>query len=690
MLRYVSYGCSSSLTPWLPAILGAKLSLSYPPKTVQFLPSSSPGKIFIHSADSGKALFAINRIGKLQERVLSYELLEWKDIQFHPSSDARTTVFRGHLNRVHGFNFPLTEAQVRLIANPDAKIDLCTAHSDMREGNLTCEEAISLIDASSLSEDFSPTIDQDALDELGIDLYRNYPESGNFIGDTVSGYLAFNLEKAQALNNSGKKVILVLNEYAPEHIHSIGYAAGIILLNGESEHLGLIIANEGISAALDMDKSFPLRIQETGAKKSLVGQTNDVKPFSIDELQEVTIQNWGTQTITEPNGRYTTKAIGRILPFSLPTVEVGERNIDWIDFRIEFMERVDETLRNCGGMKVKANADSAKQVSRAVHMGASGIGLLRTEHMLFSEERLAALRVAVLADDAITRSPALKTLQNFYVQDFSDIFSAANTAGPDFPITIRLLDAPPDEFLTTSQAQQLSDRVGSENMRGTPLALRTPGLYEMQTRAIFEAARATNYVGQIEIMVPLVRSAAEVSAIKDVVSAIGQEYGMQGKYYFRSMLETVTAIEEAETIAALVDGVSFGTNDLTSESMGNIKRTDIAAIQNWMSRTNHKGKSPFLTISEPVLRLLQAATNVIRLVNPSVDISICGNQVAGDPSSISACNNLGLDSISVPASPLYFYPSKIMAAQAALQGKPLAGGIGNRQRGAGVIIQKFG
>jgi pyruvate,orthophosphate dikinase len=163
-----------------------------------------------------------------------------------------------------------------------------------------------------------------------------------------------------------------------------------------------------------------------------------------------------------------------------------------------------------------------------------------------------------------------------------------------------------------------------------------------------------------------VRTADEFRAAKKEIAAIAARAGMTGKYKLRAVIETLDAVKNIEEIAKEADGLSFGTNDLTSESMAGVARNDVVATRKWMVENNHIGLSPFLRLSDPVQRLMQETVARALTANPTINIGCCGHQIAGEPGSIAICHQLGLNSISVPANAEYLLSSRIIAAHAAL------------------------
>jgi pyruvate,orthophosphate dikinase len=300
-------------------------------------------------------------------------------------------------------------------------------------------------------------------------------------------------------------------------------------------------------------------------------------------------------------------------------------------------------------------------------LGAQGIGLLRTEHMLFDPKRLAALRDVLMADSQEKKADALQSLQGYYYSDFSRIFSMASRLERSFPINIRLLDAPPSEFLSGPEVSSLVGRVGYNNVRGVQLALKTPGLYSMQMEAVLSAAQDTGYAGILSITIPLVRSVDEFDLVKTELENVSAKVRHSCKLC--SMVETLEAVSDLHRIAAKADGLCIGTNDITSFIMGGIRRDDVEGTRDWMIKNNHVGKSPFETLALPVRDKIREIVRVARWVRPGIEIGVCGHQVAADSSSITFCHDYGISDISVPATFRILMLSRLMAGAAAAEFK---------------------
>ena len=637
--------------------------------------SVRPKKYFLHSKTPDQPWRVIHDIPEMKDKIDVYDTSELVDVAsigdeeyLHASNRASSRRFREYCNKELGARFPMTEAQLKLFEQPDAKIELQDAYYEVADSKMAPEKALSHIDVSTLGDKFLNAIDREKAEEAGADYYHSRPGFERGMGGAMVGCLAFSAEQAHALHRQGKKAILVLEEFTPQDTKLLSVADGIVLLGNGSEHLEVVVANHGIPAVMSNKEDLELKIEEVGGKKCLVNKPSpygESKEFMAEEGDEVTISTAGTYWTSATDKEVTA---GMMLKGAAPIeqndpfkyehlAEMYNAVIDWAD----------AARQKHGGFSVKANADTPEQVAKAIELGAEGVGLLRTEHMFFAEERLAALQKALLTDDAVERNAAFDSIKQFQKDDFAKIFEAAKKAEQEFPITIRLLDAPPEEFLSPAQVAALTEKVGEKNMRGVQLAEKTPGLYAMQSEAIFEAAKETGYTGKLEIMIPLIRTTEELRAVKREVAVTAKKYGMEERYQLRAMVETLEAVKCAGEIAKEVSGISFGTNDLTAESMGDMKRDDIAATREWMAKHNHVGKSPFLTLSKPVKSLIQETVEAARKANPAIDIGICGHQVAGDQPSITFCQQVGLDSISVPSSAEHLVSSRIIAGQVALE-----------------------
>jgi len=627
-------------------------SLKYVIESCESLPESlRPQQFLLHSKDTHKAEAAIvDYAPELIGKTLIYDSSEWQDIMKHGNNyensddlEGRTTTLREYFNRTLGTNFPLTDVEIALMKTPDGKLDIYAVQSAIEEGLLSKIDGLSRLKlAPDLVEIFMPHINSDwaTKNEIHEDLYHDCE------GSDVAGKVAFNEEQILALREQGHAPILFLNTFEPSQTHLLNLVSGIVLLDKATGHLRPLAANHGIKAVMDKSGRCFIENDEAGNLSYVV------KDYQEKEI--LARLRYGDNVTLGGQCVYHGK-----VPFS---EFYGAGRYE------EIMEWQREILTDQSALAIKANADTPAQVRKSIEFSADGLGLLRTEHMFFANGRLDVLQTALLTNDTAERNVAFAKLKGFQKTDFAEILSAAAITEKSFPVTIRLLDAPPEEFMSAEQMQTFIAKVGPENTRGVQLAECIPGLYAMQAEAIFEAAKETEFNGQLDVMIPLVRTVEEFRAAKQEVTAAAEKTGMTGKYKIRAMIETLDAVKNAAKIAQEADGLSFGTNDLTSESMGGVARNDIVATREWMARldVNHVGKSPFLRLSDTVKKLMEETVAKARAAKSGIDIGICGHQVAGEADSIEFCHRLGLDSISVPAAPEYLLASRIIVGQATL------------------------
>jgi pyruvate,orthophosphate dikinase len=345
-------------------------------------------------------------------------------------------------------------------------------------------------------------------------------------------------------------------------------------------------------------------------------------------------------------------------------------------------------------MKVRANADTPLDARTARAFGAEGIGLCRTEHMFFDEERIQAMREMILADDARGRATALAKLLPFQKEDFVGIFREMR----GLPVTIRLLDPPLHEFLPTEpkQLEQLSKSMGVPvqklaqrtkdlhefnpmlGHRGVRLAITYPEIYAMQVRAILEAAVQLGEEGiavHPEIMIPLAITRAELERMRTIVDGVAKEVlaGTPITFSFGTMIELPRAAVLAGELAQPAEFFSFGTNDLTQATMG-LSRDDAGKFLPAYVETGILPRDPFVSIDqEGVGALVVLAAERGRKARPELKLGICGEH-GGDPASIGFFQQTGLDYVS--CSPFRVPIARLAAAQAALRATDGKGGPG--------------
>ena len=515
------------------------------------------------------------------------------------------------------------------------------------EGLIDRAEAVRRIDPERLDELLHPTLDPAAeRDVLGWGL----PASPG----AASGAAVFNAEDAEASAERGEEVILVRTETSPEDIGGMHAAQGILTTRGGmTSHAAVIARGMGTPC---VSGASGLLVDET-AKTLTAGQV------VVREGDVITLDG----------------STGEVMRGALPTLQPelsGDfaRLMEWADaFRT---------------MRVRANAETPADAEVARRFGAEGIGLCRTEHMFFHPRRILHMRAMILAEDEEQRRAALAKLLPYQRRDFVELF----TIMAGLPVTVRLLDPPLHEFLpraaddiaevaraagveaevVRARAAQLFETNPMLGHRGCRIGITYPEIYEMQARAIFEAAVEVAAAGKAvepEVMVPLTASGRELEILKRVVDRAAAEVmaaaGVTIDYLVGTMIELPRAALRAGAIAASAQFFSFGTNDLTQTAFG-LSRDDAG---NFMQAYHEKGifpEDPFVTIDrDGVGELMEIAVERGRAARPDLKIGICGEH-GGDPASIRFCQAIGLDYVS--CSPYRVPIALLAAAQAALGG----------------------
>jgi pyruvate,orthophosphate dikinase len=466
--------------------------------------------------------------------------------------------------------------------------------------------------------------------------------------------VVFDSEEAADWAQRGEAVILVRDETSPEDIRGMHAAKGIVTARGGmTSHAAVVARGMGRPCVCG---SMELKIDEAGGTFTARGRT---------------IRKGEVITIDGSKGEVIVGAARMVQP------ELTG------DFAI-LMGWADGFRR----MKVRANAETEADARAAREFGAEGIGLCRTEHMFFDEVRIAAVREMILAETREGRVAALAKLLPFQRRDFEEIF----TVMEDRPCTIRLLDPPLHEFLPHTEedvaavakatglnprlllqrAKELSEVNPMLGFRGCRLAIAFPEIYEMQTRAIFEAAlnvtRATGRTPTPEIMIPFVIGRKELAAVKARVVAAAEATlaGADLPYLVGTMIELPRAALRAGEIAAEADFFSFGTNDLTQTVLG-LSRDDSGKFLTEYVEKGLLEKDPFVSIDQSgVGELVEIATARGRAARPSLKLGICGEH-GGDPASVQFFEKAGLDYVS--CSPFRVPIARLAAAQAALNAR---------------------
>jgi pyruvate,orthophosphate dikinase len=521
------------------------------------------------------------------------------------------------------------------------------------EGLITREEAVARVDPAALDQLLHPTLDPKATRDV---LTRGLPASPG----AASGVAVFDSEGAERRAELGDSVILVRVETSPEDIHGMHAAKGILTARGGmTSHAAVVARGMGrpcVSGAgtvsIDM-KARVMRITDFGGVRE------------VKEGDVITIDG----------------STGEVMLGEVPTVQPELAG----DFGV-LMGWADQVRR----MKVRANAETPLDCRTAREFGAEGVGLCRTEHMFFDAARITAVRQMILADSEAGRRLALEKLLPEQRSDFVEIFEVM--AG--LPVTIRLLDPPLHEFLPHEEAEfadvaeatgigvEALKRRASElhefnpmlGHRGCRLGVTYPEIYEMQARAIFEAAIEvavkTGAAPIPEVMIPLVGTRRELELMKDLVdktaSAVFAEKGRTIEYLVGTMIELPRAALMAGEIAEVGAFFSFGTNDLTQTTLG-VSRDDAARFLTAYVDKGIYERDPFVSLDvEGVGQLIEMAAERGRKTRPDIKLGICGEH-GGDPASIAFCEKVGLDYVS--ASPYRVPIARLAAAQEALKAR---------------------
>ncbi len=515
-----------------------------------------------------------------------------------------------------------------------------------QEKLISKEEAVARVDPAALEQLLHPTIDPKAERKI---LATGLPASPG----AASGEIVFSSEEAELLKSQGRKVILVRVETSPEDIHGMHAAEGILTTRGGmTSHAAVVARGMGkpcVSGAGSLRVDYRAQTMTAGG---------------------TTLKKGDTLTIDGSTGQVLAGKVAMLEP-----ALAGEfaTVMQWAD--------------GVRKLKVRANADTPADARAAIKFGAEGIGLCRTEHMFFDEDRIRAVREMILAGDEKARRAALAKLLPMQRADFVDLFKIMG----GLPVTIRLLDPPLHEFLPHSDKeiaevaqamgadpQKLADRARELHefnpmlgFRGCRLAIAYPEIAEMQARAIFEAAveseRATGKPVAPEIMVPLIASKIELDIVKERIDAMAKTVASETKsklhYQVGTMIELPRAALKAGEIAETAEFFSFGTNDLTQTAFG-ISRDDAASFLSIYTAKGILPADPFVSLDrEGVGELIRIATERGRKVRPKLKLGICGEH-GGDPASVAFCHEVKLDYVS--CSPFRVPIARLAAAQAAL------------------------
>ena len=517
------------------------------------------------------------------------------------------------------------------------------------EGMRSEQEAVAMIDPRNLDTLLHPQFDQKALKEAQV--------AGRGLGASpgaACGQIVFTAEDAEKWHADGKKVVLVRLETSPEDITGMKASQGILTVRGGmTSHAAVVARGMGTCC---VSGCGDIQMDEANKCFTLAGKVyHEGDVISIDG------------------------STGNIYDGAIPTVDAtiaGEfgRVMEWAD-----------KYRQLG---VRTNADNPTDTAKAVELGAEGIGLCRTEHMFFDEERIPAIRKMILSETVEQREEALNALIPFQKGDFKAMYKVLK----GLPMTVRYLDPPLHEFLPKEEADIVAlakdmgvsvehlkakcDELHEFNPmmghRGCRLAVTYPEIAKMQTRALMEAAievkEEEGYDIVPEIMIPLVGEVKELKFVKDVVietaEQVKKERNSDMEYHIGTMIEIPRAAITADEIAKEAEFFSFGTNDLTQMTFG-FSRDDAGKFLGSYYENKIYEQDPFAKIDQKgVGKLVKMAVELGKSTRPNIKLGICGEH-GGDPSSVEFCHEAGLTYVS--CSPFRVPIARLAAAQAAIK-----------------------
>ena len=531
-----------------------------------------------------------------------------------------------------------------------AKAALKIACDLVDEGMRTEQEAVAMIDPRNLDTLLHPQFDEKAL-QAAVPIGKGLGASPG----AACGKVVFDAADAVTHAEKGEKVVLVRLETSPEDITGMKAAQGILTVRGGmTSHAAVVARGMGTCCVSGCGE---IQMDEANKRFTLGGKV-------FTEGSEISIDG----------------STGKIYEGLLPTADAviaGEFS--------RIMAWADKYRR----LKVRTNADTPTDAKKARELGAEGIGLCRTEHMFFEEDRIAAFREMICADTAAEREAALDKILPYQQGDFEALFAAMEGN----PVNIRFLDPPLHEFLPTEEEdiRRLADAQGKTiaqikqiiaslhefnpmlGHRGLRLAITYPEIPRMQTRAVIRAALNVqklhpDWTIVPEIMIPLTADAKELAFVKKIVvetaDAEISASGTELKYKVGTMIETPRACTVADEIAKIADFFSFGTNDLTQMSYG-FSRDDAGKFLDAYYENKIFENDPFAKLDQKgVGFLMQTALRLGKEANPSLHTGVCGEH-GGDPSSVEFCHKIGLDYVS--CSPFRVPIARLAAAQAAIK-----------------------
>jgi pyruvate, orthophosphate dikinase len=569
-----------------------------------------------------------------------------------------------HYRDMQDFEFTIQDGKLYMLQTRNGKrtglAAVRVAIDMVREGLITQEEAIFRVEPNQLYDFLVPRLVEKG-EKIEV-LATGLPASPG----AAVGQIVFTAEEAVKQHNSGayKSVILVRGETTPEDIAGMEVADGILTSRGGMTSHAAVVTR--------------------GMGKCCVAGAGDCV---VDEAKkELRVKG---RTYRQGDWLSIDGTTGRVIDGRLKTLEAQPNDPDLV----KFMSWVDPVRR----LRVRANADIPRDAKNARLFGAEGIGLCRTEHMFFAEDRIEHMRAMILTDNEKDRRAALKKLLPMQRKDFEGLFKAMES----LPVTIRLLDPPLHEFLPKredllveiqhledtkprspklkelrpllARVEELHEQNPMLGLRGCRLGITFPEITEMQVRAIIEAAVAVKSKGgnpHPEIMIPLIGSVEEMRNQAAIVRSVADEVFKEKKtkidYMVGTMIELPRAALTADQIAEEAEFFSFGTNDLTQTTFG-ISRDDINNFLPTYLKLGIFKQDPFSTLDQVgVGQLVKGAVAKGRNTRPKLKVGICGEH-GGDPESVKFCHKIDLDYVS--CSPFRLLTARLAAAQAALEEK---------------------
>ncbi len=557
---------------------------------------------------------------------------------YRDMQDMEFTIEKGKLFMLQTRNGKRTAAAALQIA-----VDL------VNEGMRTKEEAIQMIDPRTLDALLHPTFDEAALKAAEAVATGLAASPG-----AACGMVYFSADEAKAAHENGQKVILARKETSPEDLEGMHAAEGIFTaFGGMTSHAAVVARQLGTCCVCGCKEA---NIDE--AAKTITFASGSV----VHEGDWLSLNGTTGKVYAEP-----IKTVPAELSGNFRTI------MEWAD-----------SIRT---LKIRTNADSPSQAATALKFGAEGIGLCRTEHMFFDEDRIPAMREMIVSKNAAERKAALAKILPMQREDFKGIYKTMK----GLPVTIRFLDPPLHEFLPTrdEDIKNLADTMGLTfeelkatvvslhetnpmmGHRGCRLSITYPEIAEMQARAVIEAAIEVRQEEGIEvipeIMIPLVGETKELAYVKSFVvetaKKVMEEKGMEIPFLVGTMIEIPRAALTADEVATEAEFFSFGTNDLTQMTFG-FSRDDAGKFLNDYYAKKIFESDPFARVDQVgVGKLMKMAVELGKKTRPNIKLGICGEH-GGDPSSIDFCHRIGLQYVS--CSPFRVPIARLAAAQAKL------------------------